>query len=257
MLLNQTREKLYSLGLKTLARALDEQASDPRLQALCCEERFGLAVDAEVQQRANTRLERMIKQANFKVNACPEDIDYRAPRGLDRQVMSYLVTSQYVEGNQNVLITGPTGVGKTWISCALGHGAIRKGYTVYSIRLSRMFEEMYVAIGDTSIRKYRAKLAKYNVLIIDDWGLAPVSYMIRHELLELLDDRCGKGSTIITSQLPVEKWHAYLGDPTVADAILDRLVQCAHRIELVGDSLRKQELTNLMSKEVASHADAP
>lgn len=257
MLLHQTREKLYSLGLKTLAKALDEQSSDPRMQGLCCEDRFGLAVDAEVQQRANNRMERLIKQANFKVNACPEDIDYRTPRGLDRQVIAHLITCYFIEHAQNVLITGLTGVGKTWLSCALGQAAIRKDYSVYCIRVARLFEEMYVGLGDTSIRKYRAKLAKYDLLILDDWGLAPLSGMIRHELLELLDDRCGKNSTLITSQLPIDKWHTYLGDPTVADAIMDRLVQRAHRIELHGESMRKLDAPQLQSKEAGPHDDAP
>jgi DNA replication protein DnaC len=239
MLIRQTIETLHELRLKPMAQALEDQYKNPSIFELGFDERLGLLVDHERQVRENLKQARLMKQAKMKVNACMEDIDYSVSRGLDRQVMSHLAACQYIDAGQNILITGPTGVGKTWLSCAFGNAAVRKGYSVFSIRLSRLFEEFLVARGDGSIHKYRSKLAKVRLLIIDDWALAPMSSLARHELLELIDDRAGIGSTIVTSQLPINKWHSYLGDPTVADAILDRIVQCSHKIELRGESMRK------------------
>lgn len=244
MLIRQTETNLAELRLKSMARAYLEQCNDPNMLDLSFDERFGLLVDAEKQARENNRLTRLFRLAKLKVNASPEDIDYRTPRGLDRQVMNHLITCQYIVNTQNVFITGSTGLGKTWLSCALANAAIRKHYNVLSIRFARLLEELNIARGDGTLRKYRAKLAKADLLIIDDWGLSPMSALDRHELLELVDDRGSAGSIIITSQLPISQWHDYIGEPTVADAILDRLVHRAHRIELAGDSMRKPTTAN-------------
>ena len=241
MLLQQTLEHLKNLRLYGMAQAIEEQRTNTSIQDLSFDERFGMAVDSEIHDRENRRLSRLLKAAKLKVSACPEDIDFRAQRGLDRQVVSTLTTCDWIEKHLNAIFTGPTGVGKTWLACAFGQQAARKGYTVIYKRLSRLLEELEIAYGDGSLTKVRAKLAKVDLLILDDWALAPLTARGRHELLELVDDRIRLGSILITSQLPVDQWHDYIGEPTVADAILDRLVHRAHRIELRGESLRKTQ----------------
>jgi DNA replication protein DnaC len=249
---HQTIDKLNALRLKPMALAFEEQRNNPTVQEYSFDERFGFLVDAESEARKNSKQQRLFRQAKLKANACPEDMNYSAERGLKRDVMNNLFTCDYIFNNLNVIITGSTGTGKTWVSCALGHAAVRKGYTVLSIRLARLFEAFQIAQGDGTLQRYRAKLAKFDLLIIDDWALAPVTVIGRHELLELIDDRMQSGSIIITSQLPIDKWHDYLGEATIADAILDRVVQRAHRIELHGESLRKMDLPLSDSKEVNS-----
>jgi len=241
MLLQQTLNNLKTLRLHGMAQALEEQRTSSTLQELCFDERFEFMVTAEINDRENRRLTRLLKAAKFKVSACPEDINYKAHRGLDRQVMANLSSCDWINKSLNTIITGPTGLGKTWIACALGQQAARKGYSVLYKRLSRLLEELEIAYGDGSLVKERAKIAKTDLLILDDWALAPLTTRGRHELLELIDDRIGSGSILITSQLPIDQWHDYIGEPTIADAILDRLVHRAHRIELRGDSLRKGE----------------
>jgi len=242
MLRRQTMDGLKALRLHGMAKAIDEQSTNTATQELSFDERLGLLVNAEVHDRENRRLARLLKAAKFKVSACPEDINYKAHRGLDRQVMANLGTCDWVNKSLNTILTGPTGVGKTWIACALGQQAARKGLSVLYKRLSRLMEDLEIAYGDGSLAKERAKIAKTDLLILDDWALAPLTARGRHELLELIDDRIGTGSILITSQLPIEQWHDYIGEPTVADAILDRLVHRAHRIELHGESLRKNEV---------------
>lgn len=239
MLVNPTIERLRQMHLYGMVAALEEQRGSASTQSLTFEERLGLCVDAEFHDREDRRLKRLLSAAKLKVAACPEDVDFRAARGLDRQVFSALTTCDWIEKSLNTIITGPTGVGKTWIACALGQQAARKGYSVVYKRLSRLLEELEIAYADGSLGKVRSKLAKTQLIILDDWALAPMTVRGRHELLELVDDHLDTGSFLITSQLPVEQWHDYLGDPTVADAILDRLVHKAHRIELRGESLRK------------------
>jgi len=239
MLIQQTIERLKTLKLSGMGRWLDEQRTNAATQELSFDEKIGLMVDAETVDRENRRLTRLLKAAKLKHDACPENIDYRASRQLDRQVISTLLTCDWVEKSLNTIITGPTGVGKTWLGCALGQQAARKGYTVLYKRLSRLLEELEIAYGDGSLHKLRTRLAKVKLLILDDWALAPLSARGRHELLEIIDDRVRKGSILITSQLPIDQWHDYIGEPTVADAILDRIVHSSHKIELKGESMRK------------------
>ncbi len=241
MLIQQTREQLTELRLNGMAAALDEQRANAVLQELSFDERFGMCVQAEVNERENRKFQRLLKAARLKVQASPEAVDYSAHRGLDRAVFSSLVTCDWVRNNLSTIITGPTGVGKTWIGCALGFQAVRKGYSVAYYRVSRLLEDIEKAHGDGSLGKLRAKLAKTNLIILDDWGLSPMSTRGRAELLELLDDHMEYGSILITSQLPIEQWHDYIGDATIADAILDRLVNRAHHIKLRGESMRKRK----------------
>ncbi len=247
---NQTTLSLRELRLPVMAVAFEEQLKNPAFAEHSFETRIGYLADAELEARKNSKQQRLRKQAKLKINACLEDIDYSTPRGLNRDVVNSLSTNEYIHQKQNIIITGATGTGKTWIACAFGDAAVRKAFSVLSIRLSRLFEQFQIAQGDGTLQRYRNKLAKIDLLIIDDWALAPVTVIGRHELLELIDERMNAGSLIITSQLPVDKWHDYLGEATIADAILDRVVQRAHRIELHGDSLRKTDLSLPVNKEV-------
>ena len=239
MLIQDTVSKLNVLKLHGLASAYEDQRINSSLQDLSFDERIGLLIDAEVQDRENRRLTRLLKSAKLKEDACPEDIDYSSKRGLDRQVIANLLTCDWIEKSLNTIITGATGVGKTWLACALGQQAARKGYSILYKRLSRLLEDLEIAHGDGSLPKLREKLGKVNLLVIDDWALAPLTPIGRHEFLEIIDDRINQGSIMITTQLPIDQWHEYIGDPTLADAILDRLVHSSHRIELKGESMRK------------------
>jgi DNA replication protein DnaC len=239
-LIEQTLSNLKILRLNAMAQAIEDQRKNISIQELSFEDRLGMAVDIEIQERQTRKLNRLVKQAKFKVDACPEDINYRIKRGLDRQVMSNLLGCDYLEKNLNVVLTGPTGVGKTWLACALGQQATRKGYSVYYVRLSRLLEELEVAHADGSLPSLRARISKRDLLILDDWALSPLTSTGRQELLEIIDDRLGKSSVMITSQLPIDQWHVYLGEATIADAILDRIVHRAHVIKLKGESMRKK-----------------
>ena len=240
MLFQQTIEKLRRLHLNGMARALEEIRANPQFQALGFEEIFTTAVDAQEQEQENRRFQRLLKAAKLKVNAVPEDINYKANRGLDRSVVATLLGCEWITQMQNLILTGLTGTGKTWLACAFGHQACRKGVRVFHTKLSRLLEDIEIARGDGSLPKLRGQLAKAHLLILDDWALTPLTPNGRHDLLDLVDDRVGSGSLLITSQLPVPKWHDWVGEPTLADAILDRLAHSAHRIELNGESLRKQ-----------------
>lgn len=241
MLNHPTHDQLNQLRLFGMARALAEQQAIPDLNHLSFEERLGLLVEREVSERESRLTSSRLRRAKLKQAAVAEDVDYRAARSLDRALFNRLLVGTWVAEHQNVLITGPTGVGKTWLACALANQACRQGRSVLYLRVPRLFEEMAVAHGDGRYNKLLAQLAKTDVLVLDDWGLALLTDAARRDLLEILDDRHGHRSTLVTSQLPVTNWHESIGDPTLADAILDRLVHNAHQLILTGESMRKRK----------------
>jgi DNA replication protein DnaC len=240
MLKHPTLDKLQQLRLFGIYKALCEQMSLPESDSLGFEERLGLLLDREITEREDRRMQTRLRQAKLKQQACIEDLDYRTPRGLDKALTLQLASCRWLHEGLNLIINGPTGVGKTWIACALAHKACREGFTALYLRLPRLFEELALAHADGRFTKLMAGFAKTDLIILDDWGLAKLSAEQRRDLLELLDDRHGTRSTLVTSQFPVDHWHEIIGDPTLADAILDRLVHNAYRINLKGESMRKR-----------------
>jgi len=242
MLNEPTMDKLRALRLDTFAAAWDQQQKSSELAKLSFDERLGLLVDAEWLARENKRLARLLKEAKLRLGqACVEEIDYPARRELDKAIIRQLATCRWVQEHQNVTVTGATGTGKTFIACALAQQACRKGYSALYRRASRLFDELTLARADGSYVRLLAKLARVDVVVIDDWGLAPPRDQERRDLLEILEDRYGQHSTIMTSQLPTKAWHEHLADQTLADAILDRLLNNAHKIMLKGPSRRKEK----------------
>jgi len=223
-----------------MAKAFREQMEQPEADGLPFTDRLALLVDREATERECRHLKTRLRHARLQMNACVEDIDYRSPRGLDKALMMRLAGCDWIRHHNNVLLVGPTGTGKTYLACALGQKACREGFNVVYRRAPRLFSEILQAKGEGRHLKFLAALAKADLLIIDDWGLAPLDDGQRRDLLEIMDDRHINRSTLITSQLPVENWHEMIGDGTLADAILDRLVHNAHKIKMKGESMRKR-----------------
>ena len=255
MLIQPTLDTLNRLKLHGMAFALSEQLTHNAAQGLSFEERLALLLDREALHRENNRMTRLLQLAQLKYrDAVIEDIDYRSRNGLDRSQLASLASCDWVRANQSLLIQGATGSGKTYLACAIAHQACRQGLSALYVRAPRLFEEFNLCHADGSFRKRLAAMAKISVLIIDDFAIAPIGPRERNDLLELIDDRVGTRACIVTSQLPVSDWHDYIGDPTLADAILDRLIHRAHRIHLKSDkSLRDR----YAKKERAKSDDSP
>ncbi len=239
MLNTQTLEGLYALKLPAMAGGLLEQRELPDHQALSFEDRLGLLVDRELTERENRRMERARKSAKLRIEALVEDVDFRRHRGLERTVFLGLAETTFVANHQDVAVVGPTGVGKTFLACALAHSAIRHGHGALYLRAPRMLEELAVARVDGRLSLLMARWARVEVLVVDDFLLRPLTAEQSADVLEVIEDRHGLRSTIFTSQLPIAHWHEAIGDPTLADAIMDRVLQRIHRIELDGDSMRR------------------
>jgi DNA replication protein DnaC len=241
MLVNHTLETLRRLKLLGMAEAFTRQLEQPETHALSFAERFSLIVDQETTHRENRRLRRLLQLARLKQQACVEDIDYKHRRGLDRSLMATLVTCDWIRAHHNLHLVGQTGTGKSWLACALAHEACRQGLSARYERVPRLLETLRIGRGDGSLPKRLLQLAKTELLVLDDFGLKPLTQTERHDLLEVIEDRHGSRSTMITSQLPISRWHEYLNEPTVADALLDRLLSNSYRIELKGESMRKNK----------------
>lgn len=240
MLLHPTLEKLNTLRFTGMATALDEQMQMNSLDDLGFEERLGILLDREMAVRQTRRMNTRLRKARLRQDGCIEDINFRHPRGLDKSLVMRLAGCEWVKEHNNLIITGPTGVGKTYLACAFAQKACREGYSTLYLRMTKLFEDLALAKGDGRYLKLLASFAKADLLVLDDYGLEQLGRDQRHDLLEILEDRHGLKSTLVTSQLPIDHWHEQIGDPTLADAILDRLVHSAHKIKLNGESMRKK-----------------
>ena len=239
MVNEQTLGKMQEMNLTGMAQVFKDLMGKPEHADLTHDEFVGLLVDAESTHRANKRLQRLLRNARLKQSACLEDIDYRHARGLHKQIVLELAQCRWITNHQNVLITGPTGVGKSYLACAIGNAVCRAGYTVVYTRAPRLFTSLFQSRADGSYLKYLGKLSRVNLLIVDDLGLSPMNESERRDFLEIVEDRNLTTSLIVTSQVPMKDWYQIIGDPTMADAICDRLLHNAYRIELKGESMRK------------------
>ena len=240
MLIHPTIERLRALGLTAMADGFIELQNSPDAGELSREDWLGLLVDREATSRENKRLARRLREARLRQAAVVEDVDYRAHRDLDRALFLKLAAGDWLREHHHLVIIGPTGIGKSWLACALGHKACRDGFSVLYKRASRLFADLAQARGEGRLPRLLTTLERIRLLVIDDWGPEPLNAEQRRDLLEIVDDRCDRGSLLITSQVPVNRWHEVIGDPTLGDAILDRIVHRAHRIDLKGPSLRRR-----------------
>jgi len=249
MLIHPTLDKLRELRLTGMQKALIEQMDMPDRDALSFDERFGLLVDCEYTERENRRLTTRLKRARLRQAATVEDIDYRHPRGLDKSLMLSLTGCDWIRQHHNLIITGPAGAGKSYLACALANKACREDYPVLYFRIARLFQDLAIARADGRYDKLLRGLARSRLLVLDDWGMTPLTDEQRRDLFEVVEDRYDRGSTLIAAQLPVKHWHETIGDPTLADAILDRLIHNAYTITLKGESMRKKRAKNLTADE--------
>jgi DNA replication protein DnaC len=245
VLTHPTLDQLQQLGLAGMARAFAELEANPSHLELSHAEWLGLLLDRERTDRHDRRLRAKLRYARLRHQAVVEDVDYRATRGLDRTLFQTLAGGRWIDQAQNLIIEGPTGVGKSWLACALGHKACRDNRSVLYQRMPKMFADLALARGDGRHPRLMRALGGVKLLILDDWGLEPLGSEQRRDLLEIVEERYGRGATLITSQIPVDRWHDLIGDPTLADAILDRVIHNAHRLQLRGDSLRKKALATI------------
>lgn len=243
MLLQQTVERLHEMKLTGMAQALEEQGGIPDIDDLSFEDRLALLLEREHTARDDRRLRRLLQLARLRLQASVEDVDFRTRRGLDKSVFLKLAACDWIRQNQVVLLVGATGTGKTYLACALAMAACRQGLKVRYLRLPRLFNDLVIARADGSYNKLLASLSRVDLVVLDDWGLAPMADCERRDLLEIAEDRYGRRATLVASQLPVEHWHKLVGDPTFGDAIMDRLLHQAHRITLKGRSMRNHSTT--------------